>query len=307
MNELVSIVVPVYGSTESLEKLAAGIDAVFHDIEFDYELIFVDDASPNANQTWKTLERLNSQYGAIKCFRLMRNFGQQAATLCGIKHAQGDYIITMDDDLQHRPEDIPGLLEYRDHDVVIAKFKEKKHNWFKRLTSNIKGYFDRKIIGKPKDIKLSPFRLINASIAECMFLRNSPYPFIPALLFYVTKDVVNVEVEHYSRMQGRSNYTLLKMIQLFSNLMINNSSLLLRYIGYMGLIASLVSVVFIVYLVLKKMFIGISIEGWTSIMLAILFFGGMTLSALGIIGEYLIRLIATAESRPIYIIKSKLD
>lgn len=305
MNELVSVVIPVYDATTSLEMLVKNIDEVFQKEAYDYEVIFVDDASPD-NDTWKNLELINSNYAKVKCFRLMRNFGQHAATLCGIKHAEGDYILTMDDDFQHRPEDILKLLEFRQHDVVIARFKEKKHNIFKKITSNIKGYFDCKIIGKPKEIRLSSFRLIKASIAECMFLRNSPYPFIPALLFYVTKDVVNVNVDHCTRLQGKSNYTFIKMLQLFSNLMINNSSLLLRYIGYVGLVSAVLSAFFIIFLLLKKWFVGVPIEGWTSIMLSILFFGGMTLLALGVIGEYLIRLIATAESRPIYIIKSKL-
>lgn len=305
MNKLVSIVIPVYDATTSLEKLINGIDEVFQKETFDHEIIFVDDASPD-KETWKTLKQLNSKYANIKCFTLMRNFGQHAATLCGIKHAKGDYILTMDDDFQHMPKDIPKLLEFREHDVVIARFKEKKHGFFKRLGSSIKGYFDCKIIGKPREIKLTSFRLIESSIARCMFLRSTPYPFIPALLFYVTKDVVNVDIDHYTRLQGKSNYTLVKMLQLFSNLMINNSSLLLRYIGYMGFSSAIFSVSLIIFLVLKKLLIGVSIEGWTSIMLGILFFGGMTLSALGIIGEYLIRLIATAESRPIYIVKSKI-
>jgi len=306
MNKLISIIIPVYNSTLSLDKLAEGINDVFKEINFEHEIIFVDDASPNAD-TWETLKKLNNKYPEIKCLRLTRNFGQHAATLCGIKNATGDYILTMDDDCQHSPEDIQKLLEHCSHDIVIAKFKEKKHSFFKRITSNLKGYFDCKIIGKPKNIKLSSFRLIKSSIAECMFLINTPYPFIPALLFYVSKDVVNVEVTHYSRLQGNTNYTLIKMIQIFSNLMINNSSLLLRYIGYMGLTSAIVSSILIITLVVNKLSGGPSVEGWTSIMLTILFFGGMTLSSLGIIGEYLIRLVSTTESRPVYIIRSKLD
>ena len=301
---LYSIIVPVYKSTKSLKELSIRLKAVFDKVQgADYELIFVND-SPFFNETVKTLLQLSENDQNIVTIELMKNFGQQAATLCGIEHAKGDYLITMDDDLQHAPEDIVRLMEKKEHDVVISRFVGKKHGLFKRITSEIKSYFDHVILGKPKHIKLTAFRMIKADIAELMFKRNTPYPFIPALLFSITDDIVNVEIQHHARCEGKSSYTLVKMLQVFSNLIINNSSFLLRMIGYIGIFIALFSGVSAAAIFVKKIFFDYVIAGWTSIMLTIIFFGGMTLFTLGVIGEYLIRIIATTEQRPVYYVKS---
>lgn len=299
-----SIVVPVYKSAVSLFELEERLDAVFSKIPgADYELIFVND-SPSFKKTADTLETIAHRNPRVMVIELMKNFGQQPATLCGVEHASGDYIITMDDDLQHFPEDIPILLSMSDHDVVIANFKAKKHSLFKRFGSEVKGYFDHIILGKPKSIKLSPFRLIKASIAKLMFKRKTPYPFIPALLFDITDDIVNVDINHHSRRDGSSHYTLVKMIGVFSNLLINNSSFLLRMMGYLGLVISTVAIILASILVVKKLFFAQIIAGWTSLTVITLFFGGLILLTLGVIGEYLIRIIATTEDRPVYYIRT---
>jgi glycosyltransferase involved in cell wall biosynthesis len=300
---LYSIVVPVYKSARSLTELSDRTCQVFNDMnDSDYEIIFVND-SPQYQETKNVLEQL-AKNEKIIVIELMKNSGQQQATLCGIKHAHGDYVITMDDDLQHAPEDIPSLISQSVHDVVIAKFKDIKHSYFKRFTSNIKGYFDHLILGKPKHLKLTSFRLIKKEVADFMFLRKTPYPFIPALLFSITDDIVNVSIDHFPRVDGKSNYTIIKMVQVFSNLLINNSSLLLRFIGYIGIFISMVASLFALAILLENFFWGgASIAGWTSIFLMVIFFGGMTLFTLGVIGEYLVRIIATTEERPIYHIR----
>lgn len=229
--------------------------------------------------------------------------GNSRLPFAGVAHAKGHFVITMDDDLQHRPEDIPRLIEQQHHDIVIARLRRKKHSIFKRLSSQIKGYFDRIILGKPRHIKLSSFRLLKQDIAKLMFKRKTPYPFIPALLFSITRDIVNVDVQHSTRDHGKSNYTLFKMIGVFSNLMINNSSFLLRVIGYLGMFMALLSIVFGGIIIYKKIVLDHVLQGWSSIMVTVLFFGGMTLFTIGIIGEYLIRIISTTEERPVYHIR----
>jgi len=302
---LYSIVVPVYKSSKSLVGLAMRMKNTFLKIKnADYELIFIND-SPFEAKTVSILQQLSAEDENVLVIELARNFGQQAATLCGVECARGDYIITMDDDLQHAPEDIIHLIKKQNHDVVMAKFKVVKHSLFKRITSELKSYVEYKVLNKPRSLKLSSFRLFKASIAKNMFLRKTPFPFIPAILFSLTIDIVNVEVEHHVRKHGVTNYTFGKMLQVFNNLLFNNSSILLRGVGYMGVAIAVVSLFLIVLVLYKKQVLGIEVEGWTSIMLAILFFGGTVLFSLGIIGEYLIRIIATTESRPVYIVKNK--
>jgi dolichol-phosphate mannosyltransferase/undecaprenyl-phosphate 4-deoxy-4-formamido-L-arabinose transferase len=300
---LVSIVIPVYKSSSTLIGLSERVEQVFAAMEgFDYELVFVND-SPFWIETCETLEELARNNPKVRAIELMRNFGQQPATLCGIAHADGDYVVTMDDDLQHAPEDIPRLLSESAHDAVIAQFRAKKHTVIKRIFSRLKGLFDRLILEKPGAIVLSPFRLIKMPIAKLMLRRNTPYPFIPALLFEITEDVVNVEIEHHSRVTGKSNYSFVKMLGLFSNLIINNSSLLLRLVGYTGTVIAFVAFVYAVVIVLQKLLFDYAIAGWASTFASILFFGGMTLLTLGMVGEYLIRIIATTEMRPTYYVR----
>jgi dolichol-phosphate mannosyltransferase/undecaprenyl-phosphate 4-deoxy-4-formamido-L-arabinose transferase len=300
---LVSIVIPVYKSSATLIELSERVREVFAVMDgFDYELIFVND-SPFWSDTCETLEGLVKNNSKVQAIELMRNFGQQPATLCGIAHAGGDYVVTMDDDLQHAPEDIPKLLRESSHDAVIGRFRTKRHSALKRVFSYLKGVFDRVILKKPGTIVLSPFRLIKMPVAKLMLRRNTPYPFIPALLFEITEDVMNVEIEHHSRVTGKSNYSFVKMLGLFSNLVINNSSLLLRLVGYTGTVIAFVAFVYAVVIVLQKLLFDYAIAGWASIFASILFFGGMTLLTLGMVGEYLIRIIATTEMRPTYYVR----
>lgn len=299
-----SIVIPVFNSEDSLKQISARINYVFSEtLESSYELIFIDDSSSNTN-TWKVLAELVDTGKNVEAVRLTRNFGQQAATICGIRIAKGDYVITMDDDLQHLPEDIPALISQRHHDVVLARFEDKNHGVTKRFFSWAKGFCDQIILDKPKNVQFSPFRLINRSTINSMVrLFDTPYPFLPAIILFVTKDIVGVKVMHGVRHDGDTGYDIIKMIRLFSNLLINNSSLLLSLIGNLGLIISLLSFLLGFYFIYRKLIYSIDVVGWTSVIVTVLFIGGLLLFSIGIIGEYLIRIIRGVDKRPNYIIR----
>lgn len=304
-NPKYSIVVPVYNTAQSLVELSERVKEVFtKEIQESYELIFVNDGSPN-EKTWPALEQICQNDRSVRAVRLTRNFGQTPATLCGLSESRGEYIITMDDDLQHRPEDIPLLISEQSHEIVIGSFIQKKHNIFKKVTSRIKQYFDRIVLGKPKGIRMTSFRLLSRCVVDGMLSMRTPHPFIPALMFYVSRDVVNVPVKHEQRKEGKTGYSLRKMIQLFSNLLINNSSLLLRFIGYFGVVISFFSFCLGTYFLFKKVYYEINIAGWTSVIVTLLFLGGIFLFALGVIGEYLIRIVQGIEHKPTYLILKK--
>jgi len=301
---LYSIVIPVYGTSRSLEEIAERTKKVFQKLPGKcYELIFVNDCSPD-KETLETLENLYKRDPNVCVISLSKNFGQQAATLCGIHHAMGDYVITMDDDLQHQPENIPLLIEFENHDVVVASFPHKKHTLFKRVTSKLKGWFDHIILKKPRHIQLTAFRLINRCVAEGLKVCQTPYPFISAMLFRITADIVNVSVQHHNRMDGHSQYTFWKMVRVFTNLIINNSYLLLRMLGIVGISGFVISILISVYLVARYFLFGFSVTGWASLVLAVVFFGGLTLFGIGVIGEYLLRILVNLEHRNMYYVKS---
>jgi glycosyltransferase involved in cell wall biosynthesis len=303
---LFSIIIPVYKSDKSLIELTERINKVFgSEVKAGFEIIFVDDASPSS-KSWTTIQELVMKFAFVKGIQLTRNFGNNAAIICGLSNAAGQYAITMDDDLQHLPEDIPQLIKEKEHDVVVGNFISKKHSLFKRIASRIKGYFDHKLIGKPKSISLGPFKLFNKVIVDAMLQVKTPYPFIPALIFMTTTDVVNVQVNHAERKYGKSNFTLGKMIRLFSNLLINNSSILLKTISYLGIAMSVFSFLFAIYIMFKKLSGGIGVPGWTTITVIIALTSGLILFSVGVIGEYLIRIIRNVEHQQAYFIRQKI-
>jgi len=297
-----SVVVPVYHSSESLFELANGVEEVFSHIDEEFELIFIND-SWNNKPTVAALDQLDSR-PYVRVITLMRNFGQPAAILCGFKYSKGDYVITMDDDLQHSPGDIPKLIEMQDHDLVIAAFDQKKHRWNRNLWSRIKSWFDYKFIRKPRHIYNSPFRLIKKEVIDAALRVRTSHPFIAALLYYATDDVVNVEVEHKSRKYGKSGYSFYSLLKHFSNLLFNNTSFALRLVSYLGVLIVSVSFLSMIYLVTRRIMIEQMPAGWTSIMVVLLFIGGVIMFSLGIIGEYLLRIITGVERKPAYLVRS---
>jgi len=298
-----SVVIPVYNSTDSLLELSQSIDMVFRNsIKEEYEIIFVDDGSPNS-ETWPSLLHICEKYETVTAIQLMRNFGKPGATICGLKQAKGKYIFLMDDDLQHLPGDFPEFIKKNSHDVVIGYFPKKKHNFFKRQTSNLKGWFDKRLIGKPKNIKNSPFVLLQRNVVEAIINIKTTHPFISALIFNSTKDIVNVKLQHGKRKYGKSGYTLYKLLKQFSNLLINNSSFLLRIVAYTGFSFSLFSFLYGLFLIIKRILVGSANPGWTSIMVLLLFTSGLILLSVGIVGEYLIRIIHGIEQKPAFIIR----
>ncbi|MBK8506197.1 MAG: glycosyltransferase family 2 protein [Saprospiraceae bacterium] len=299
---MISIIIPVYNTHNSLKQLVERIIQTMNAVGENYEIILVNDHSPDP-RTWETIKKLVASDKHNIGIQLTRNFGQQAATICGMYQALGQFVITMDDDLQHAPEDIPQLLEKRDHDIVIGEFPRKKHHFRKRIASKIKGYFDYYILDKPKNIQLTSFRLLNRSVIDGILSTKTPAPFIPALMFHVSKDICTVALEHYPRNEGKTGYTFYKQLKMFSHLIINNSSLLLRIMGQIGLIISLLSFAAIILIIIERWTNNTIIPGWTSTMVAVVFFGGIQMLGIGIIGEYLIRVIRNSEQRQPYHIK----
>lgn len=300
---LISVVIPVYNSPV-LEELVTRIERVFAGRPESFEIVFVDDFSPKA-EVWQTLERLAASRPDVRAVQLTRNFGQHAATLCGLREARGEFIVTMDDDLEHRPEDIPALLALREHDVVIAQFREKQHSVFTRASSRLKGWFDWLLLGKPKHIQLSSFRMLSRVVVEGMLSIRTAHPFIPALLLHVTKEIAGVEIAHGRRAQGRSSYTLRKRLRLFTDLIIHNSSLVLRLVGQVGLGLSMISFILAGYIIYMKLAHRIGIMGWASLLASQLLIGGLLLFSVGIVGEYLVRIIESSESKPTYFVRRR--
>lgn len=302
--ELFSIVVPVFNSTSTLEQLVQRVGAVFAALpQFDHEIIFVDDASARP-ETWPTLQRLAREHAHVRAVQLMRNFGQTPATFCGMNMAQGQYIITMDDDLQHAPEDIPLLIAEREHDVVFAQFRDLQHSLHKRMLSGLKNAMLSFLIDKPKGLQLTGFRLFRREVTAAMLAAvTSPQATLPPLLFFMTRDIAKVQATHNPRLDGSSNYTLRRVLKLAHNLIVNETVVLLKLIGQLGFAIALLSFVGGAIVFIQRLIAKTEVVGWASTMVVLLVIGGLILFCLGIIGEYLARLIGGVEGRPAFVVR----
>jgi dolichol-phosphate mannosyltransferase/undecaprenyl-phosphate 4-deoxy-4-formamido-L-arabinose transferase len=302
--ELFSIVVPVFTATTTLDQLVERIAAVFARLpQFDHEIIFVDDASVRP-ETWPALKRIALAHDHVRAVQLMRNFGQTPATFCGMKLARGHYIITLDDDLQHAPEDIPLLIAEREHDVVFAQFRELRHSLSKRVLSSLKNVLLSFLIDKPKGLQLTGFRLFRREVARAMLsVVSSPQATLPPLLFFMTRDIATVQVQHNPRLEGTSNYTLSRVLKMARNLLVNETVLLLRLMGQLGFTIAFLSFLGGLAVLASKFFMNTAVVGWASIMIVLLVVGGLILFCLGIIGEYLARLISGVEGRPSFVVR----
>lgn len=298
-----SIVIPVYNTTRVLGQLHQRIEQTFaSQIRQSYEIILVDDRSPNP-ETWPIVEALARKEQNISAIRLTRNFGQHSALLCGLAHARGEYIITMDDDLQHAPEDIPALISLQEHDVVIGQFLLKQHSWSRNLLSNIKSYFDRVLSGKPRNLRISTFCLIRRTIAQKMLsVPCTPRPLLSSLIFSVTNDVVGAPVSHSPRQEGESGYSLIKLIRLFSWLLVNNSRLIFQFIAWSGGVLFILSLVSLLGLSTWHLFQK-GVPGWLFLGIAILLTNGFLLITIGFLGEVFARDEAIAGQKKPYMIQ----
>jgi hypothetical protein len=214
-----SIVIPVYDTPAPallFERISAAVTS-------DFEVIFVDDASPSA-EVWPALVELSRRDARVKAVRLAANGGQQAATMCGLAEARGDVVITMDDDLQHDPRDIELLLAESSHDAVIGVLSESRHSRVRRAGSGVKAVVERIAFGKPRGLRLSSFRLLNRRVVDQMLASSLARPLIPALIFAATSDVVGVPVSHSHRAGGKSGYTPARLARLFGRLLIVGSA-----------------------------------------------------------------------------------
>jgi polyisoprenyl-phosphate glycosyltransferase len=291
---MISVVVPVYRSAQLLPALAARLKAAL-DAQGGsaWEIVMVDDASPD--DSYEVMRRLRAADPRVRIVQLARNHGQQHATLCGLNYARGDEVVTIDDDLQNPPEEIAALLARlrEGHAAVIGRITDKRHGWWRNIGSRAHQYFAERIIGKPPGLYLSSFRALSRAAVERLVRYKGAHPHISALLLKSLPPaaIVNVDVRHDPRAIGTSTYSLRKLLKTASFLLINHSYIPLRFMTGWGFILSLLSLGFAALVVVQVLFFGAAVQGWPSLAVLVAFLSGNMLMALGIVGEYLGRLV----------------
>lgn len=303
---LYSVVVPVYNSEKVLEKLYSRIKETFENrVKEKFELILVDDSSKD--ESFAVMERLRRMDKRVKIIQLSRNYGQHCALLCGMSYAEGDFVITMDDDLQHPPEEIPKLIkeinERDDLDVVIGEYISKKHGIIRNIGTYLSNIVTSHVFGNDPKLKLTSFRIMRKFVVDNLLQLKVSYPRIGHLLLLVSNRIGNVTVEHDKRMYGKSGYSFKRLVKDFLHNISNNTALPLIFLRNIGLASFALSVVLALYYMIRYFVVGISIQGWTTIVLLMLLFFGLTLLGMGIVGEYLYRVLEETKKIPNYMVR----
>ena len=298
---LLSIIVPVYNSEENLAQLQKKIQ---QNIQFEHEVIFINDESKD--NSWQVIKDIADNKKNIFGINLFKNVGQDNAIMAGLSFAKGEFIIIMDDDLQHDPSYIIDLYNKckEGYDVVYGNFFKKKQKLWKNFGSWLNGKFASFFIKKPNNIYISPFKIIKKSIVDQMLKYKSPFIYVDGIILSLTSNVTQITIKHYNRTKGISNYSIRNSFTVFINHLTGYSIIPLRLVTIIGLFFSILAIILSIYWIINY-FNNVEPEGWTSIMLVLLFIGGIIMFSLGIIGEYIGRLYLLSSNKPQYVIKEK--
>ena len=299
----ITVVVPVYRSVETLAPLYERTAAVLQKHGLSFEVLFVEDGGPI--ESWKALLRLKKQYpDTVTIIRLGRNYGQNAATVCGITNARGARVVTIDDDLQTPPEEISKLLHAYDEwnsEVIFGVVAKQQNPLIKRLGST----FIKKIFDLVDGADLgSSFRHIDSDLKKKLVQQNHDQLFLNQVIHWYTDDIRKVEVEHDMRSEGKSGYSLLGLVGIAFRLIFFYTDFPLRAMTVIGLLIAVTCFGFGIYFVYEKLVIGTE-AGFASIITSIFFTTGIIMLCLSILGAYISRIYADRIRKPVYSIKSK--
>lgn len=300
-----SIVIPVYGSASILPELTRRLEqALAPRYGADgFEAVLVHDCGPD--DAWGVIASLVDAHPWLGGVDLRMNAGQHNAVMAGLAYASGEIIVTMDDDLQHSPDDIAALVEEieRGADVCYASFRGRKHAGWKVAGSRFNDLVAQRLLRKPKGLYLSPFRAFTRGVRDEVLRYQGPYVYLDGLILQATRNIATIEVQHHERSDGRSGYSLAKSISLWLKMATSFSVVPLRFVSLLGAISSVIGFALAAVVVVLKLRQPDVAVGWASLIVTVLIVGGIQLLSLGAIGEYVGRVLLTLNGKPQYVVR----
>lgn len=298
-----SVVIPVYNSAGIVGVTLQRTAAFFEARGLSYEIVAVNDGS--RDPSWEVVRKAARENPRIVAVNLLRNYGQHHANMCGFTHARGEWIVTLDDDMQNPPEEIAHLIEQAEkgHDLVIGRFKEKRHPLYRRLGTRLIRAVNRRIFGSPKDLVLTNFRLIRRDVVERILGYRTSYPYVPGLALMFATSPANAWVEHREREVGRTNYGMYKILKLVATILFNYSSYPLRLVATVGMGIAALSFALGTYYIVLAFLRETEIPGWTTLVVLLSFFNGMVILILSMMGEYVVRMLNQISSTESFHVK----
>ncbi len=301
MNPNISVVIPVYNSESILPNLVARLIETLNSISSNYEILLINDGSQD--KSWTSIQKLSVENKQVRGVNLRRNYGQHNALLCGIRLAQHDVIVTMDDDLQHPPEEIHKLVQRLNegYDVVYGIPAELVHSSWRNFSSRFTKKFLGRILGIEGIKYISAFRAFKKELRTAFNQFDSPNVIIDALLRWGTEKFGTVEVNEQPREVGRSNYNLFKLAKFTMLVLTGFSTIPLRFVSLIGFILTLFGIMVLLFVMVESFLDG-DFPGFPFLASIISIFSGAQLFALGIFGEYLARVFNRSMRVPTYVI-----
>lgn len=308
--QTLSVVIPVYHSEDTIGPL---VDTLVAELAGRYgalEVVLVNDGSTDDSHA--RASSAARHHGCVKYLRLARNFGEHNAVMCGLAHATGDAVAIIDDDFQNPVSQIPRLVDHlvaHDYDVVYSAYEQKHHSWFRNLGSRFNGAVAARLLDVPEGVYLSSFKVMNAFLVDAVTEYRGPYPYIDGLILRATDAVGSRLVEHAPRTEGRSNYTLRRLVRLWLSMLTGFSIVPLRVASVLGMVMSGLSLLVAAFFVFSALVGGIISDqvippGWPSLIVSIMLLGGIQLMVIGMVGEYLGRMWLTQNGTPQYVVRA---
>lgn len=308
MKKKISFVIPCYRSSQTISGVVDEINKTMEGMqEYSYEIILVNDASPD--DTFDKLRELCTTQKNICAVNLAKNFGQHAALMAGFHYVKGDIVVCLDDDGQTPADEAGKLIKGIEQgaDVVYASYAHKKHSLFRNFGSWVNEVMATVMLGKPKELYVSSYFAARRFVVDEMMGYSNPYPYVIGLVLRSTRNIVNVEVNHRERKAGSSGYTLGKLLALWFNGFTAFSVKPLRLATVIGTISALAGFLYGIYTVIKKFVNPDVVIGFSALMSAIVFFCGLILLMLGIIGEYVGRIYISLNNSPQFVVRESID
>ncbi len=307
MSKLVSVVIPCYNSEHSIAEVVELTMAEFAKMpEFECEFVLVNDNSSDG--TFGEIRRLGSLYKNVYGVSLMRNFGQHNGLMCAMNYTNGDYVLGMDDDMQTHPSQIPTILHKMEEgfDLVYGVYRQSTNGSIKNFTSWLNKKTSRILLGRPKNIQSSNFWCITRQVRDEVIKYKNYSPYVDGIFYRVTHNIGNVTIEHHEREYGQSGYTLKKLIKQWMAYF-NFSVIPLRIASVIGVVSALIGFVMAIVTVIRKLMDPTMMMGWASTISLMVFFFGLVLMVLGIIGEYVGDLVLAVNGTPQFIVRDKVN
>lgn len=304
----VSFVIPCYRSEHTLPAVVAEIDEKMKTMpQYQYDIFLVNDCSPD--DTLGVIRNLCQGREYVKGIDFARNFGQHSALMAGLRYSDGDYVVCLDDDGQTPANEVDKLLEKLEegYDAVYARYDHKQHSAFRNMGSRLNELMTRMMLQKPAELYISSYFAVRRFVVEDMARYENSYPYVIGLVLRATRNITNVSVTHREREVGTSGYTLKKLIGLWFNGFTAFSVKPLRITTAVGGASAVVGFLYGIYTIVKRFLNPAVPMGFSSLMSALVFFGGMIMLMLGLIGEYIGRIYISLNNSPQYVIREKIN